>query len=56
MITPHEFRSALEKRLGYPMSEKQWEQLKTDVGQDKDGLIPYNKFLQLFDVMYVEDN
>lgn len=51
VITPHEFRSALEKRLGYPMSEKQWEQLKTDVGQDKDGLIPYNKFLQLFDVM-----
>ncbi|XP_052088418.1 EF-hand calcium-binding domain-containing protein 6-like isoform X17 [Mytilus californianus] len=51
VITPHEFRGALEKRLGYTMSDKQWEQLKTDVGQDADGLIPYNKFLQLFDVM-----
>ncbi|XP_061176941.1 EF-hand calcium-binding domain-containing protein 6-like [Saccostrea echinata] len=50
VITPHEFRSGIEKRLGYPMSEKQWEQLKTDVGQDSDGLIPYNKFLQMFDV------
>ncbi|XP_052088399.1 uncharacterized protein LOC127725466 isoform X2 [Mytilus californianus] len=51
VITPHEFRGALEKRLGYTMSDKQWEQLKTDVGQDADGLIPYNKFLQLFDVI-----
>ncbi|XP_063405341.1 uncharacterized protein LOC134688497 isoform X6 [Mytilus trossulus] len=51
VITPHEFRGALEKRLGYTMSDKQWEQLKNDVGQDADGLIPYNKFLQLFDVM-----
>lgn len=53
VITPHEFRGALEKRLGYTMSDKQWDQLKNDVGQDADGLIPYNKFLQLFDVMYV---
>ncbi|XP_063405339.1 EF-hand calcium-binding domain-containing protein 6-like isoform X4 [Mytilus trossulus] len=51
VITPHEFRGALEKRLGYTMSDKQWEQLKNDVGQDADGLIPYNKFLQLFDVI-----
>ncbi|VDI48256.1 Hypothetical predicted protein [Mytilus galloprovincialis] len=51
VITPHEFRGALEKRLGYTMSDKQWDQLKNDVGQDADGLIPYNKFLQLFDVM-----
>nr|XP_022293404.1 EF-hand calcium-binding domain-containing protein 6-like isoform X2 [Crassostrea virginica] len=50
VITPHEFRSGIEKRLGYPMSEKQWEQVKCDVGQDSDGLIPYNKFLQMFDV------
>ncbi|KAJ8314913.1 hypothetical protein KUTeg_007063 [Tegillarca granosa] len=50
VITPHEFKSGIEKRLGYLMSERQWEQLKTDVGQDKDGLIPYTKFLQLFDV------
>ena len=53
VITPHEFRSGIEKRLGYPMSEKQWEQVKCDVGQDSDGLIPYNKFLQMFDVPYV---
>lgn len=50
VITPHEFRSGIEKRLGYPMSERQWEQVKCDVGQDSDGLIPYNKFLQMFDV------
>ncbi|XP_056013597.1 EF-hand calcium-binding domain-containing protein 6-like isoform X9 [Ostrea edulis] len=50
VITPHEFRSGIEKRLGYPMSDKQWEQLKSDVGQDSDGLIPYNRFLQMFDV------
>uniref|UniRef100_K1QIE8 EF-hand calcium-binding domain-containing protein 6 n=1 Tax=Magallana gigas TaxID=29159 RepID=K1QIE8_MAGGI len=50
VITPHEFRSGIEKRLGYPMSEHQWEQVKCDVGQDSDGLIPYNKFLQMFDV------
>ena len=53
VIHPHEFRSGIEKRLGYPMSEKQWEQVKCDVGQDSDGLIPYNKFLQMFDVPYV---
>ncbi|KAK3602964.1 hypothetical protein CHS0354_016772 [Potamilus streckersoni] len=51
VITPHEFRTALEKRLGYPMSEKQWEQLKEDVGQDADGLVPYITFLQMFDIM-----
>lgn len=50
VITPHEFRSGIEKRLGYPMSERQWDQVKCDVGQDSDGLIPYNKFLQMFDV------
>ena len=32
VIHPHEFRSGIEKRLGYPMSEKQWEQVKCDVG------------------------
>lgn len=53
VITPHEFRSGIEKRLGYPMSERQWEQVKCDVGQDSDGLIPYNKFLQMFDVPLV---
>lgn len=53
VITPHEFRSGIEKRLGYPMSEHQWEQVKCDVGQDSDGLIPYNKFLQMFDVPLV---
>ncbi|KAL3881789.1 hypothetical protein ACJMK2_028182, partial [Sinanodonta woodiana] len=51
VITPHEFRTALEKRLGYPMSEKQWEQLKEDVGQDADGLVPYVTFLQMFDIV-----
>lgn len=51
VITPHEFRSGIEKRLGYPMSERQWDQVKCDVGQDSDGLIPYNKFLQMFDVL-----
>ncbi|KAK3096739.1 hypothetical protein FSP39_002809 [Pinctada imbricata] len=50
VITQQEFRSAIDKRLGYPMSEKQWEQLKYDVGTDRDGLIPYTKFLQLFDI------
>lgn len=36
VITPHEFRSGIEKRLGYPMSERQWDQVKCDVGQDSD--------------------
>lgn len=53
MITAHEFRTGLEKRLGYTMTETQWEQLKADIGQDKDGLIHYMKFLELFDITYV---
>ena len=50
VITAHEFRSGVEKRLGYSMSELQWGQLKADVGQDKDGLIHYMKFLEMFDI------
>jgi len=51
VITAHEFRSGIDRRLGYPMSDKQWEQLQVDVGRDQDGLVPYTKFLQLFDIM-----
>ncbi|XP_021340302.1 EF-hand calcium-binding domain-containing protein 6-like isoform X3 [Mizuhopecten yessoensis] len=51
VITPHEFRCGIERRLGYQISEKQWDQLHSDVGQDGDGLIPYHKFLQMFDVI-----
>ncbi|XP_053397507.1 EF-hand calcium-binding domain-containing protein 6-like isoform X4 [Mercenaria mercenaria] len=50
MATKHEFRAAIEKRLGYSMTEMQWEQLKATVGEDKDGLIPYTKFLEFFDI------
>lgn len=35
------------------MSELQWEQLKTNLVVDKDGLIFYTKFLELFDITYV---
>ncbi|XP_060597062.1 EF-hand calcium-binding domain-containing protein 6-like isoform X4 [Ruditapes philippinarum] len=50
VVTKHEFRSAIEKRLGYAMTETQWENLKSIVGEDKDGLIPYTKFLEFFDI------
>ncbi|XP_069136639.1 EF-hand calcium-binding domain-containing protein 6-like isoform X4 [Argopecten irradians] len=51
VITAHEFRCGIERRLGYQISEKQWEQLQSDVGKDVDGLIPYHKFLQMFDII-----
>ncbi|XP_060080227.1 uncharacterized protein LOC132559610 [Ylistrum balloti] len=51
VITAHEFRCGVERRLGYQISEKQWDQLQSDVGQDNDGLIPYHKFLQMFDII-----
>ncbi|XP_033740340.1 EF-hand calcium-binding domain-containing protein 6-like isoform X2 [Pecten maximus] len=51
VITAHEFRCGIERRLGYQISEKQWEQLQSDVGKDGDGLIPYHKFLQMFDII-----
>lgn len=50
VITPHEFRAGIERRLGYTMTEAQWAQLKSDVGQDQDGLVPYTKFLELYDI------
>ncbi|KAH3727976.1 hypothetical protein DPMN_053922, partial [Dreissena polymorpha] len=50
VITAHEFRSGIEKRLGYSMTESQWEALKQEVGEDKDGLIQYTRFLELFDI------
>ncbi|KAL4232784.1 hypothetical protein ACF0H5_007471 [Mactra antiquata] len=50
VITKHEFKSGIERRLGYTMTETQWNQLKLDIGEDKDGLIPYTRFLELFDI------
>ena len=48
MVTQYEFRDAVERVLGYAMSDVQWAELKDDVGLESDGLIAYPRFLEQF--------
>ena len=48
MLPPYEFRAAVEKVLGYTMTDEQWTHLKSDVNLDSDGLVPYASFLETF--------
>ena len=48
VVTQHEFKFATERTLGYKMADKQWEELKENVGLDQDGLVPFPKFLESF--------
>ncbi|XP_052807232.1 EF-hand calcium-binding domain-containing protein 6-like isoform X5 [Mya arenaria] len=50
VVTAHEFRAAIEARLGYAMTEQQWETIRQEAGTDRDGLLQYTKFIELFDV------
>ncbi|WAR09381.1 EFCB6-like protein [Mya arenaria] len=50
VVTAHEFRAAIEARLGYAMTEQQWETIRQEAGTDRDGLLQYTKFIDLFDV------
>ena len=47
-MAPYEFKAAVERVLGYNLTEDQWNQLKNDVKLDKDGLVPYTSFLEVF--------
>ncbi|KAL5020755.1 hypothetical protein ScPMuIL_002162 [Solemya velum] len=51
VVTKTEFRSAIERRLGYQLTDKQWLQLLEEVGQEQDGLVPYQKFTKMFDIV-----
>ena len=48
VVTQYEFKEAIERLLGYSMTDSQWAELKEDVGLDADGLVPYPKFLERF--------
>ncbi|WAR09378.1 EFCB6-like protein [Mya arenaria] len=39
VVTAHEFRAAIEARLGYAMTEQQWETIRQEAGTDRDGLL-----------------
>ena len=38
VVAPYEFKAAVEKILGYAMTDEQWTTLKNDVKLDSDGL------------------
>ena len=48
VLPPYEFRAAVERVLGYTMTDEQWTHLKSDVNLDSDGLVPYASFLETF--------
>ena len=50
VVTQHEFREYMDRSLGYSMSQVQWEDLLTLAGIDTDGLVPYAKFVERFNV------
>ena len=48
VVPPYEFKAAVEKVLGFTMTDEQWTGLKKDVKLDGDGLVPYAAFLDTF--------
>ncbi|XP_013416722.1 EF-hand calcium-binding domain-containing protein 6 isoform X2 [Lingula anatina] len=48
VIPQYEFRDAIQKVLKRTLSDGEWQKLIAEVGQDADGLIPYNTFLEQF--------
>ena len=55
-MTQYEFKDIVEQALGYKMDNDQFKQLKEQVVLDPDGLVPYSKFMESFNIKYANQN
>ncbi|ELT89007.1 hypothetical protein CAPTEDRAFT_219946 [Capitella teleta] len=50
LVKQYNFKDAVESCLGYSIEPNQWQQLLSQIGVEEDGLVKYQKFMNIFNI------